>query len=304
MALAYRSSRFGGRMSQRMTAGRLVATLACLTAACNRNSVAEANASNPSGDTAQLSPPSQDLDEEVEALIAYQKQYIMSQQVPVATYLAMTKPYAIWDSRALTQQRLLLRGQEIAPKQLPNYLWGRIGPQYGLTAAELRGVADDFLRQCIEAPDGHRANATSNYKDLEQIVRAVRASSRSVLVQQTMLGKFSYERVDELLRQGNAYWRYERDGRSTTFMTPRQVPAADAKFTPADEAVLNSLAKTRCYAAVKINSMVALITGGILDNSCGYIWSEAAPTQDSLGALFHPIRLDPVAPNLYYYVSN
>ena len=246
--------------------------------------------------------------ERLSDLIEYFSTEIDEHDYSVFQYLAFSKPYGKWDVRPL--HRASLPGPEgndiIEPAEVPKFVWGVIAHHdYDLPPKAAHNVAGEFVKEGF----AHRQRYCKNfYPSHRPALIALRLeaeqNSRSMYVQQKELADGEgYERVDNMYRQNGIYWRYIVPRESPFEMSPQVDTMRGYQYSSRDESILEGLSQAGCYCMVKINGYLVFMTGGLLDNSIGFIYGKTRPRPDSLGPLFDLALVEDLGENFYFYVS-
>ena len=147
-------------------------------------------------------------------------------------------------------------------------------------------------------------DARADPEGITYLVSLVQQSTNNLFVWQDWLKTNAFNRVNDVFRQGDRYWRYAIPEGSPYPMSPKTEVLKGFSFTFHDGLVFGACERVGIYCVVKRDDHVVLMKGGMTANSCGYIWAKSKPTDEMLGHLFHLCRVDPITSNLYYYVSN
>lgn len=140
----------------------------------------------------------------------YQILQIKSWKIDEVMYLALTKPYGMWDSRPLSAPTVTISGEQGPAKDVPNYLWGSVGTTvFSLPQERLLSYPEEFLKQSYFNRQSYREYADRNRREIIAFVAAIRKSSKSIFVQQNMLPEHRYVRVDDVFRENGISWRYK-----------------------------------------------------------------------------------------------
>lgn len=235
----------------------------------------------------------------------YQMEKIKSLGISKVTYLAFTKPYGKWDSRPLAAETVTINGERVPSRGVPNYLWGFIGRgAFALPREEILGYPEYFLQQSYICKPGYITHLRQNTKELLGLVSEIRGSQKSIFVQQAMLKEHSYDRIDNVFREKGEYWRYIIPPGSPYQMSGETEELTGYNYSAHDTTILTKMKSLKLYCAVKTPAHIVMMSGGMLDNSCGYIYTATRPTPESMGQLYHLQVLEPLGNDFYFYISN
>lgn len=241
----------------------------------------------------------------LEEIIRYQVNTIRDHGMTKMEYLPLVKPYSIWDTRPQQVPEVKWRGETVQSRYVPDILWGYVGTgALKLPKEEIFPYPQDFVRNAHRQAPIYIMDARADPKGIDHLVSLVQQNTNTLFVWQNWLKTNAFNRVNDVFRQDDMYWRYVIPEGSPYPMSPQIEVLKGFSFSFYDGLVFNACERAGIYCIVKREDHIVLMKGGMTANSCGYIWARSKPTDEMLGHLFHLCRVDPITSNLYYYVSN
>jgi ankyrin repeat protein len=242
-------------------------------------------------------------------LIEYFSDEIDRHYYSEAQVLALAKPYGKWDTRPFHIASLPHpEGDGImSASQVPEFVWEVVAHHdFNLPRETARKVRDAFIKEGF----AHKQRYCTNFYPSRRsaflaLSQQAAQNTRSVYVQQRELARGqAYERVDNIYRQNGTYWRYTVPFGSPFQMSPKIDTVRGYQYPSSDESILQGLHGAGCYCMAKVSGYIVFMTGGVLDNSIGFIYGKSRPKRDSLGPLFNLTLVEELGDGFYYYVSH
>jgi len=234
---------------------------------------------------------------------------ISTNNYSVNQYLGFSKPYGKYDLRTRTKDYCFLgteTNDTIWTTDIINLTWGRIAKHvFKMPVDSAIAIPNEFIAEGYYNEDRYRKEFfIPNQETIVKLAILVLQSKNNIYVQQSNYENLGYSRVGDVFSENNIYWKYKIPDGSPFLISDKKEILKDYEYSNADKDILKILLDLKCYCVAKEGRNILFLTGGIIDNCIGFIYSSEKPTNQNLGLLYHIYLIEDLGNNFYYFISN
>lgn len=219
-------------------------------------------------------------------------------EVSVEEYLKFSKPFSKWDIRPVKHEKIWGLDSIRTSSEIPNFFWGGFSQHYKFSEQEAGAKPNQFLMTAQTEKSYNVKFLTENLNKFKALALAIQKNDNLIFLNQNSL-----QRVDDLYKENNKYWKYVIPEKSPFPISTQTKIEEKIKFTKEQEKILTLMEEINIYSIVKTKKGIFFLIDGFTDNSYGYYFSSSK-TMEQDNHLFEIMDFANINDEFYYYIAN
>ena len=213
-------------------------------------------------------------------------------------FIKYSKPFSKWDIRPLNVKNVWAMDTIYTASTVPNFIWGSFSQKYNLTLAQASERPNQFLEEGLKSKFDNVKFLNENLTQFKNLTKKIIKSSNSIFLNQKDI-----QRVDEIYKENNTYWKYIIPEDSPFPLSNRTNFLPNYNFTKDQEEILKLLSQLNIYSVYKSENGIYFLIDGFTDNSYGFLYNSKGQI-DKNNKLFEIMNYQELTDNYFYYVAN
>ncbi len=213
-------------------------------------------------------------------------------------FIKYSKPFSKWDIRPLEVKNVWAMDTIHSASTIPNFIWGSFSRKYNLTHTQASNKPNQFLEEGLKAKLDNATFLKDNLKQFKNISKKLLKSSNTIFLNQEGI-----QRVDEVYKEKNTYWKYIIPEDSPFPLSNRIEFLQNYNFAKDQKEILKLLSQLNIYSAYKSENGIYFLIDGFTDNSYGFLYNSKGQI-DTKNKLFEIMNYEELTDGYFYFVAN